>query len=128
MPSQPGHAWLAQHYRWGLGRAFDRKRGHSHVVVVEDDMVFSPDFLLFFQVQACSSRPPFQGTAMNSCAYVVNFRGNIIFASSLCLPHRLHVEAMIAPCCCRAVTLEHIMQSGLCVIRGVSVHRQTCRT
>lgn len=51
LPSQPGHAWLAQHYRWGLGRAFDRKKGHSHVVVVEDDMVFSPDFLLFFQAR-----------------------------------------------------------------------------
>ena len=48
--AQPGQAWLAQHYRWGLGRVFDGKRRHSHVVVLEDDMVFSPDFLLYFQV------------------------------------------------------------------------------
>ena len=38
---QLGHAWLAQHYRWGLGRVFGG-RGHSHAVVVEDDMLFSP--------------------------------------------------------------------------------------
>mmetsp|Transcript_11262 Transcript_11262/g.33832 ORF Transcript_11262/g.33832 Transcript_11262/m.33832 type:complete len:752 (-) Transcript_11262:379-2634(-) len=49
---QPGHAWLAQHYRWGLERVFDRTRAHSHVVVLEDDMEFSPDFLLFFRATA----------------------------------------------------------------------------
>lgn len=25
------------------------ERGHSHVIVAEDDMVFSPDFALFFE-------------------------------------------------------------------------------
>lgn len=75
LPSQPGHAWLAQHYRWGLGRAFDRRRGHSHVVVVEDDMVFSPDFLLFFQVRPCGSWPPLQDTAMYDCACAVEVSG-----------------------------------------------------
>lgn len=39
--AQAGHAWLAQHYKWGLDRVF-LERGHSHVVVVEDDMLFSP--------------------------------------------------------------------------------------
>lgn len=38
---QPGHAWLAQHYKWGLDRVFN-ERGHSHVIIVEDDMLFSP--------------------------------------------------------------------------------------
>ena len=46
---QPGHAWLSQHYKWGLDRVF-LERGHSHVIIVEDDMVFSPDFLTLFQV------------------------------------------------------------------------------
>lgn len=40
-PRQPGHAWLAQHYKWGLDRLF-LKGGHSHAVIVEDDMLFSP--------------------------------------------------------------------------------------
>ena len=48
---QPGHAWLSQHYKWGLDRVF-LERGHSHVIVVEDDMMFSPDFLTLFQ--ACT--------------------------------------------------------------------------
>jgi alpha-1,3-mannosyl-glycoprotein beta-1,2-N-acetylglucosaminyltransferase len=45
---QAGHAWLAQHYRWGLDRLFLERR-HSHAVIVEDDMLFSPDFLLYFE-------------------------------------------------------------------------------
>ena len=40
-PRQQGHAWLAQHYKWGMDRVF-LEEGHSHVVVVEDDMIFSP--------------------------------------------------------------------------------------
>lgn len=52
---QAGHAWLAQHYKWGLDRVFHAPRSHSHVVVVEDDMVFSPDFLHFFQVHSAQS-------------------------------------------------------------------------
>ncbi|KAK2079823.1 hypothetical protein QBZ16_002218 [Prototheca wickerhamii] len=50
-PKQPGYAWLAQHYRWALDRVF-LEQGHSHVVIVEDDMVFSPDFLTLFNETA----------------------------------------------------------------------------
>mmetsp|Transcript_1752 Transcript_1752/g.3712 ORF Transcript_1752/g.3712 Transcript_1752/m.3712 type:complete len:586 (-) Transcript_1752:157-1914(-) len=46
--SQDGLAYLAQHYKFILDDLFF-KRGHSHVVVAEDDMIFSPDFLRFFQ-------------------------------------------------------------------------------
>ena len=48
---QEGHAWLAQHYKWGLDRAFI-ERQHSHVIIVEDDMLFSPDFLRYFEAMA----------------------------------------------------------------------------
>jgi len=48
---QPEHAWLSQHYRWALDQAFLQK-GHSHVIIVEDDMLFSPDFLHFFAATA----------------------------------------------------------------------------
>lgn len=48
---QPGHAWLSQHYKWALDRAF-LEEGHSHVIIVEDDMLFSPDFLHFFESTA----------------------------------------------------------------------------
>lgn len=46
---QAGHAWLSQHYRWGLGRVFE-ERGHRHAIILEDDMLFSPDFLTMFEV------------------------------------------------------------------------------
>jgi alpha-1,3-mannosyl-glycoprotein beta-1,2-N-acetylglucosaminyltransferase len=45
---QPGHAYLAQHYKWALDKVF-LERGHSHVIVVEDDMLFSPDFVSYFR-------------------------------------------------------------------------------
>ena len=48
---QPGHAWLSQHYKWALDRVF-LEQGHSHVIIVEDDMLFSPDFLHFFEATA----------------------------------------------------------------------------
>ena len=48
---QPGHAWLSQHYKWALDKAFLEKQ-HSHVIIVEDDMLFSPDFLHFFAATA----------------------------------------------------------------------------
>lgn len=35
---QPGHAWLAQHYKYGLERTFT-ELAHSHVIILEDDMV-----------------------------------------------------------------------------------------
>lgn len=46
---QPGTAWLAQHYGYALDRAFAREPNRSHVVVVEDDMEFSPDFIRFMR-------------------------------------------------------------------------------
>ncbi len=48
---QAGHAWLTQHYGWALNRVF-LERGHSHVIILEEDMVFSPDFLRFFEATA----------------------------------------------------------------------------
>ena len=48
---QPGHAWLTQHYKWGLDRVFS-ERNHSHAIIIEDDMLFSPDFLSYFQATA----------------------------------------------------------------------------
>ena len=47
---QAGHAWLSQHYRWGLNRLF-KEEGHTHAIVLEDDMLFSPDFLEMFEVK-----------------------------------------------------------------------------
>ena len=46
---QAGHAWLSQHYRWGLSKLFE-ERGHSHAIILEDDMLLSPDFLTIFEV------------------------------------------------------------------------------
>ena len=48
---QQGQAYVAQHYMWALGRAFG-ERGASHVLIVEDDMTFAPDFLAFFEATA----------------------------------------------------------------------------
>ena len=47
-PEQPGTAYLAQHYAF----AFDSvllHRNHSHVVVLEDDLLVSPDFLILMR-------------------------------------------------------------------------------
>jgi len=55
---QPGHAWLAQHYKWALSRLFNTntknkdEKSYSHVIIIEDDMLFSPDFLSYFQTTA----------------------------------------------------------------------------
>lgn len=32
---KPGHAYVAQHYKWTLDRIF-LERGHSHAIVLED--------------------------------------------------------------------------------------------
>jgi GNT-I family len=40
----------SQHYKYGLYRAFQNRR-HSHVIVLDDDMQVSPDFLLYFEVR-----------------------------------------------------------------------------
>lgn len=53
------HSYLTLHYGWALGRVFEAWRGHDAVVVVEDDMTFSPDFLLYFQATvALPAHPP----------------------------------------------------------------------
>jgi alpha-1,3-mannosyl-glycoprotein beta-1,2-N-acetylglucosaminyltransferase len=51
---QSGTAHLAQHYKWALDQLILPKfnRAHSHVIMVEDDMIFSPDFLHYFQLTA----------------------------------------------------------------------------
>ncbi|KAL6056846.1 alpha-1,3-mannosylglycoprotein 2-beta-N-acetylglucosaminyltransferase [Balamuthia mandrillaris] len=45
---QPATAYIAQHYRFALDKLFVEK-GYSHVVVVEDDMLFSVDFAFYFE-------------------------------------------------------------------------------
>jgi len=48
---QGATAYLAQHYKWVLDRLFLSRefgRRHSHVVIMEDDMLVSPDFLTLF--------------------------------------------------------------------------------
>ena len=47
MPDQSGTAYLAQHYKWVLDKLFLQHK-HSHVVIMEDDMVVSPDFITLF--------------------------------------------------------------------------------
>jgi hypothetical protein len=49
--TQPGHAWVAQHYHWALDQLFHDKQ-HSHVILVEDDMLFAVDFLRYFEATA----------------------------------------------------------------------------
>lgn len=49
--NQPGHAWLAQHYKWAIDRIFLERR-HSHLIIAEDDMLFSPDFVAYFKQTA----------------------------------------------------------------------------
>lgn len=61
-PKQQGQAYLAQHYKWALDRVLF-ERGHSHAVVLEDDMLFSPDFLSLFEqtawlLQECPPQAP----------------------------------------------------------------------
>ncbi|KAJ4456136.1 hypothetical protein; 3-mannosyl-glycoprotein 2-beta-N-acetylglucosaminyltransferase [Paratrimastix pyriformis] len=45
---QTGSAFLAQHYKWALDKLFF-DFGHSHVIIFEDDMIFSPDILQYFE-------------------------------------------------------------------------------
>jgi alpha-1,3-mannosyl-glycoprotein beta-1,2-N-acetylglucosaminyltransferase len=44
-------AFLAQHYGQALGTLFGEKQ-HEFVIIVEDDLVFSPDFVRYFEVTA----------------------------------------------------------------------------
>lgn len=48
---QQGHAWLAQHYKWAIDRIF-KEKAHSHIIIAEDDMLFSQDFVAFFKQTA----------------------------------------------------------------------------
>eukprot|EP00242_Pyramimonas_sp_CCMP2087_P010146 CAMPEP_0198208766 /NCGR_PEP_ID=MMETSP1445-20131203/12114_1 /TAXON_ID=36898 /ORGANISM="Pyramimonas sp., Strain CCMP2087" /LENGTH=230 /DNA_ID=CAMNT_0043882301 /DNA_START=163 /DNA_END=851 /DNA_ORIENTATION=+ len=50
-PPQPGHAYVAQHYKWALDRVF-HDLNHSHAILVEDDMLFAIDFLRYFEATA----------------------------------------------------------------------------
>lgn len=50
-PRQDGQAYLTQHYKYALDRVFV-EYNHSHCIIVEDDMIFSPDFLLYFEKTA----------------------------------------------------------------------------
>ena len=50
-PNQSSAAWLAQHFKYALDRVFV-ERNHSHVILLEDDMLFASDFLLLFEATA----------------------------------------------------------------------------
>lgn len=39
---------IASHYRWSLTKMFDMFPDIPHIIIIEDDMLFSPDFLLYF--------------------------------------------------------------------------------
>eukprot|EP00181_Compsopogon_caeruleus_P002975 CAMPEP_0184689086 /NCGR_PEP_ID=MMETSP0312-20130426/30460_1 /TAXON_ID=31354 /ORGANISM="Compsopogon coeruleus, Strain SAG 36.94" /LENGTH=361 /DNA_ID=CAMNT_0027146393 /DNA_START=1 /DNA_END=1086 /DNA_ORIENTATION=- len=39
---------IAIHYEFALRSVFDHRHNHTHVIVVEDDMIFAPDFLRLF--------------------------------------------------------------------------------
>jgi alpha-1,3-mannosyl-glycoprotein beta-1,2-N-acetylglucosaminyltransferase len=53
-PDQSATAYLAQHYKWVLDRLFlaEHGRRHSHVVIMEDDMLVASDFLTLFSETA----------------------------------------------------------------------------
>lgn len=42
---QGGPALIAQHYKWALTRVFENN--NSHAIIVEEDMIFSPGWLLY---------------------------------------------------------------------------------
>lgn len=50
-PEQSAAAWLAQHFRYALERVLV-ERNHSHVIILEDDMLFAADFLALFEATA----------------------------------------------------------------------------
>eukprot|EP00659_Diplonema_papillatum_P008004 gene8004-12314_t len=47
----PGTMYLAKHYKWALHQVLAEK-GHSHAIVLEDDLVVSADFLTLFEQTA----------------------------------------------------------------------------
>jgi GR25 family glycosyltransferase involved in LPS biosynthesis len=46
---QTGAARIAAHYKFTLSHIFDSNPTAQYGIIVEDDMIFSPDFLAFFQ-------------------------------------------------------------------------------
>jgi len=50
-PRSAGHVYVAYHYKWALDRVFN-EYNHSHAILVEDDMLFSIDFLRYFEATA----------------------------------------------------------------------------
>jgi len=42
---------ISQHFKWAFSQAFE-KHGHTHAVVLEEDLVPAPDFLTFFEESA----------------------------------------------------------------------------
>ncbi len=47
-PVRDGAARIAQHYRFTLSHLFDANPNAPYAIVVEDDMLYAPDFLLLF--------------------------------------------------------------------------------
>jgi hypothetical protein len=45
---QEGAAQIARHYRWTFTSIFDDHPNAEYAIVVEDDMIFAPDFLTYF--------------------------------------------------------------------------------
>lgn len=45
---QVAAAWLAQHFKYALEKVLV-ERNHSHVIILEDDMLFASDFLSLFE-------------------------------------------------------------------------------
>src|SRR4051812_12893749 len=52
LPITDGAQKIAAHYRFTLTHLFDTHPRSDYVIVVEDDMIFSKDFLLFFSQTA----------------------------------------------------------------------------
>ena len=50
---QAANAWLSQHYEYAIARVFgESSQNHSHIIIIEDDMLFSRDFLRLFESTA----------------------------------------------------------------------------
>ena len=46
--SEKPHERIAHHYKFAIQAAFDKFRDAPGVVIVEDDLIFSPDFMEYF--------------------------------------------------------------------------------
>jgi len=44
-----GAARIATHYKYALGQGFDHNKDSPGVIIIEDDFLFSPDFLEYFE-------------------------------------------------------------------------------